>query len=156
MAIVVRKIPQIAIDFIQNEEGVVLHQYRDIANYLTICIGHLIRKHESFPDEMTEEQCKDLLHKDLLLTAVSIMRLIRVPLYDSQYAALLSWTYNLGSGALQASTLRSRLNREDYNGVPEEMRKWVWAGGKKIRGLIRRREREAALFEAEENYNEDE
>lgn len=154
MAIIVRKIPQQAIDFITNEEGLVLHQYPDIAGLPTICVGHLIRKGESFPDEMTKEQCADLLRKDLLYTAAAIMRLVKVPLSDSRYAALLSFTFNIGTGGFQASTARSRLNRGDYGGVPEAMLYWVWSGGRKIPALLHRREREADLFSSNEDYNE--
>lgn len=152
--IVVRKIPDAAIVFIRNEEGCVLHSYQDIAGYATIGIGHLIKSKESFPENITYQQAEDILRKDLLYTAASIIRLVKVPLFDSQYAALLSFVFNIGTGSFQASTARSRLNRGEYAGVPEAMQYWVYAGGRKSRGLINRRKREAMLFELEENYEE--
>lgn len=149
---ILRKIPQQAIDFIINEEGIILHKYKDFAGFMTICVGHLIHKNEIFPDEMDKEACADLLRKDLLYTASAIMRLVKVPLYDSQYIALLSFVFNIGTGGFQASTARSRLNRGWYEGVPEAMKYWVYAGGKRSRILIERRNREAKLFASEENY----
>ena len=55
-------------------------------------------------------------------------------------------TYNLGGGALQGSTLCRKVNREEHAEVPAEFIRWVWAGGRKLKGLIRRREAEADLY----------
>lgn len=150
----VREIPKIAIDFITKEEGCVLHIYRDVAGYPTIGVGHLIRKGEDFSQGLTQEGAEELLRKDLLYTAASIMRLITVPLSDNQYSALLSFTFNVGTGALQASTLRSKLNREEYAGASEEFQKWCWAGGKKLKALYNRRIRERNLFLSGESNEE--
>ena len=60
--------------------------------------------------------------------------------------ALCSFAFNLGAGALQRSTLRRKVNREEHAAVPHEFRRWVWAGGRKLKGLIRRREAEAVLY----------
>ena len=75
-----------------------------------------------------------------------MLRLIRVPLADGRFDALGSFTFNLGAGALQRSTLRRRVNREEHDAVPPEFRRWVWAGGRKLKGLIRRREVEAEFY----------
>jgi len=152
----VREIPKKAIEFIKKEEGCVLHIYKDQVGYPTIGVGHLIRKGEDFSNGLTEEEADELLHKDLLYTAASIMRLIAVPLSDNQYSALLSFTFNCGTGALQASTLRSKLNREEYAGAGDEFEKWCWAGGKKLKALYNRRERERNLFLTNGESNEEE
>ena len=76
----------------------------------------------------------------------SVLRLINVPLEDGQFDALVSFAYNLGGGALQRSTLRKKVNREHHELVPREFRKWVYAGGCKLRGLVRRRNAEADLY----------
>ena len=68
-----------------------------------------------------------------------VLRLIDVPLTDGQFDALVSFTFNLGTGALQPSTLRRMVNREEHAQVPWEFMRWVWAGGRKLRGLILRR-----------------
>lgn len=60
-------------------------------------------------------------------------------------AAIIDWTFNLGEGRLRASTLRRRINAGAWDAVPGEIRKWVLAGGRELRGLVLRREAEAAL-----------
>ena len=65
---------------------------------------------------------------------------------DGQYDALVSFTFNLGSGALQRSTLRRKVNREEHNDVPAEFVRWVYAGGRKLVGLVRRRNAEAIAY----------
>lgn len=63
-----------------------------------------------------------------------------------QIAAILSWTFNLGDGSLRASTLRKRILAERWDDVPDELRKWNKAAGKVSKGLVRRRDAEAACF----------
>lgn len=77
----------------------------------------------------------------------AVLRLISVPLTDGQFDALVSFTFNLGAGALQRSTLRRKVNREEHEDVPAEFLRWVWAGGRKLNGLIRRRRAEATLYQ---------
>ncbi len=79
----------------------------------------------------------------------AVLRLIRVPLTDGQFNALCSFAFNLGSGALQRSTLRRKVNREEHTAVPPEFLHWVWAGGRKLKGLVRRRDAEAALYRSD-------
>ena len=146
MTITIREIPDIAIDFITKEEGCVLHIYKDQVGYNTIGVGHLILPGEDFSAGITQEQAEDLLRKDLKLAALAIKRYIYVPLDEEQYSALLSFTFNLGNGALQRSTLRSKLNREEYLGAADEFLRWCWAGGAKRQFLYNRRVRERNLF----------
>lgn len=61
-------------------------------------------------------------------------------------AAIIDFTFNLGSGALKGSNLRKRINAQDWDAVPDELRKWVRGGGKVLRGLVIRREAEAGLI----------
>lgn len=63
-------------------------------------------------------------------------------------AALLDWAYNLGTGALRASTLRRRVNAGQWDQVPAEIRRWVRGGGRVLPGLVARREAEVALLQA--------
>lgn len=62
-------------------------------------------------------------------------------------AALIDFTFNLGAGALRGSTLRKRVNAGRWNDVPAELRKWDKAGGRRLRGLTRRREAEVTVWE---------
>jgi len=61
-------------------------------------------------------------------------------------AALIDWTFNLGGSQLRGSTLRKRVNQGDLEGARVELMKWVYAAGKRLRGLVARRAAEAALF----------
>ena len=89
----------------------------------------------------------DWVRHELARTEYDVSRLINVPLTENQFGALVSFTYNVGSGNLKASTLRQKLNRGDYAGAADEFPKWRRAGGKILRGLVRRRAAERALFE---------
>ena len=75
-----------------------------------------------------------------------MLRLITVPLTDGQFDALTSFAFNLGGGALQRSTLRRKVNRGEHALVPAEFMKWVWAGGRQLKGLSRRREAKSRLY----------
>jgi lysozyme len=66
----------------------------------------------------------------------------------SQYDALVSFTFNLGAGALQRSTLRRKVNRERHAEVPAQLMRWVWAGGRKLKGLQKRRKIESRFYQA--------
>ena len=61
-------------------------------------------------------------------------------------AAIIDFAFNLGTGKLKASTLRKRINADDWDAVPAELRKWVHGGGHVLKGLVRRREAECALI----------
>jgi len=87
-----------------------------------------------------------LLARELVHVEQAVNRLIRVPLTDGQFAALVSFTFNLGSGRLQGSTLRMKANRGDMLGAADEFPKWRRAGGRILRGLVRRRAEERALW----------
>lgn len=72
--------------------------------------------------------------------------LVKVPLTDNQFAAIVSFTYNLGATNLKQSTLLNCLNHKNYNDAAEQFGKWVKAGGQTLPGLVRRRAAEKALF----------
>ena len=94
-------------------------------------------------DEPTAEQWAK---EDLEWRLRAVRRLVVVPLRPRQEAALIDFCYNLGTGALKASTLRSKLNRGDYEGAAGEFRRWVFAGGRRLRGLVKRRAAEKRMF----------
>jgi lysozyme len=96
--------------------------------------------------EISEAQGEYFLLREIAHVERAVSRLIRTPLNSAQFSALVSFTYNLGSGNLQRSTLRMMANRGDLIGAGEEFPKWRRAGGKILRGLIRRRAAERALW----------
>ena len=99
-------------------------------------------------DGIDEETAEDLLRRDLEVAERAVLRLIRVPLTNGQFDALVSFTFNLGSDALQRSTLRRKVNREEHAEVPAEFMRWVWAWERKLRGLIRRRAAETCFYDS--------
>ena len=103
---------------------------------------------ERFVDGIDEATAEELLRLDVETAERAVLRLIQVPLEDGRFDALASFTFNLGAGALQRSTLRRKVNREEHDAVPAEFRRWVWAGGRKLKGLIRRREAETETYSA--------
>jgi len=76
-----------------------------------------------------------------------VRRLFSIDLEQHQFDPILSFTYNLGAGALQASTLRKKILRYDMDGAVREFDRWVFAGGRKLAGLVRRRAAEREMFE---------
>jgi lysozyme len=99
-----------------------------------------------FKDGISREAAEALLIKDVITAEKAVLRLITVLLTDGQFDALVSFTFNLGGGALQRSTLRRVINRQSHNEVPNQLMRWVWAGGRKLRGLARRREAESIFY----------
>lgn len=141
-----RHITQDGIDLIKRFEGFSSTVYICPAGYRTIGYGHLVRSGESF-NEISETEAEELLCKDVESAERAVLRLVNVPLTDGQFDALVSFTYNLGPGALQCSTLRRKVNRQAHREVPAQLVRWVWAGGRKLNGLIRRRAVEAKLYQ---------
>ena len=126
----------------------VLEAKRDPVGFWTVGWGHLVSRDRSAlpPPPITPLEAEVLLQGDLARSANAVMRLVRVPLTEGQYAALVDFAFNAGAGALEASSLRMKLNRGEYSAVPAELRRWVYAGGVKLKGLVRRREAEARLW----------
>ncbi len=143
-----RHITSKGLQLIKRFEGFSSAIYLDSAGLPTVGYGHLIKPHEAaaFNASITEAKAEELLRQDVAVAESAVLRLISVPLTDYQFDALVSFTFNIGAGALQRSTLRAKLNRGEYWLVPEEMMKWVYAGSKKVQGLILRRMAEIQLY----------
>ena len=140
-----RHITQDGIDLIKRFEGFSSTVYICPAGYPTIGYGHLVRSAESF-NEISETEAEELLCRDVESAERAVLRLVNAPLTDGQFDALVSFTFNLGSGAFQRSTLRRKVNRQAHDEVPEQLMRWVWAGGRKLNGLRKRRSAESILY----------
>lgn len=132
---------------IKQFEGFMPYPYLDVGGKLTIGFGHLILPGEQFSPPLLGKDAHDLLVKDSATAQKGVRKMISVPIRQGQYDALVSWTYNLGTGALQKSKVREYTNQRRYGEVPAQIRRWINVNGKPVRGLRIRREAEALLYE---------
>ena len=127
------------LQFITDNEGVVLHPYNDQAGYPTIGVGHRIVEGEVFPDRITEAQAMNLLASDVerFENAVNGYDL---DLTQNQFDALVDFAFNVGEGALQQLLARG------LDQVPAQLPRWVHAGGEVLDALVTRRAAEVQLW----------
>jgi GH24 family phage-related lysozyme (muramidase) len=130
-------------------EGLRLNAYLDAVGVWTIGYGTTQGVQPGM--RITEAQAEALLRKDLDRFEAAVNRLVKVPLNEDQFAALVAFTYNVGEGALETSTLLQLLNRRDIGGAADQFLRWDKGGGRTLAGLTRRRRAERALFLGE-NY----
>lgn len=129
----------IAAAMVMPFEGVEYKPYRDVVGVLTVCYGHT--GPDIIPDKTyTKAECKQLLDNDLKLVKAQVDPLITVEIPETTRAALYSLTYNVGIGNFSSSTLLKLLNRREFIPACEQLKRWVYAGGRKWKGLVTRRE----------------
>ena len=127
--------------------------YRDVAGHLTIGVGHMLTRDElssgkividgervRWRRELTEQQIGLLLAHDLFQFERAVCENVIPMLSQSQFDALVSFAFNVGAGAFRNSTLLRRLNGGRHSDVPQEFRRWIYAGGETRDGLVARRE----------------
>lgn len=131
-------------------EGERLTSYRDTGGIWTIGVGHT--SDEKFKvakgQTISKDFSRELLRHDLKEAENFVKTLVKVPLNENQYGALVSFTFNLGGGSLKISTLLKKLNAGNYKAIPSELNKWVFDDGVKLAGLIKRRKAEGDLWNA--------
>ena len=132
---------------IKKYEGCKLETYKCPAGIPTIGYGHT-GMDVSIGMRITDGQAERLLAKDCGKTEHFINALVDVQLNQNQFDALVSFTFNVGVGALEDSTLLKKLNSKDYNGAKLEFLRWNKAAGKVLHGLTARRIEESELFGA--------
>ena len=121
------------------------HPYICPAGYWTIGYGHLCDpKHPA----ITEAEAEVYMARDLQSAIAATLRYCPVLTTESdgRLAAVVDFTFNLGVGRLQTSTLRRRINQRDWSSAAQELRRWVYGGGKVLPGLVLRRQAEALLL----------
>ncbi|WP_455481781.1 lysozyme [Bartonella sp. B35(2025)] len=144
-----RKISKEGLTLIKQWEGLRLQAYQDANGVWTIGYGHTAQAGEPLVQrgiQITESQAEILLQKDLLQFEQTVEQMVEQPLTDEQFAALVSFCYNVGTAAFCNSTLLKKLNRGNYEAVPVELQKWTKVGGKCLKGLVYRRAAEAGLW----------
>lgn len=158
-----------AVETIRAFEGVLdgdprtanLDPYLCPAGYWTIGWGHVVRDAEGrmlkgaaaaghakavYPSGITLEEARVLLDDDIRALLPTLEAAIHVSVNDNQFCALVSFVFNIGIGAFKRASLLRKLNAGDHAAVPEELMRWVRAGGKVLAGLKRRRAAEARLW----------
>lgn len=143
------QISQTGINLIKKFEGCKLTAYYCPAGVPTIGYGHTKTvSHDDVRRKKTinQSQAHGLLKEDLTHFEKAVSGLVKVELDQNHFDVLVSFTFNCGAGALKKSTLLKKLNQGKHDEVPEQLMRWVHAGGKKLRGLERRRRAEADLW----------
>lgn len=138
------KTSQRGLDLIKKWEGLRLNSYRCSAGRWTIGYGATRGIVEGMT--VTPEAANTLLRRDVRGAELAIKKLVEVPLSQTEFDALVSFVYNFGSAKFSTSTLLGILNTGDRRGAAREFEKWVYAGGKKLNGLIARRKEERDMF----------
>lgn len=124
-------------------EGRSLVAYLDPVAIPTICDGYT--HGVQLGDVATDEQCDALTEQEVLAALAVVDGSVSHRLPDPTRAALASFVYNVGAGNYRSSTLLRKLRASDIAGACRELLRWVYAGGKKLRGLERRRAAEMEL-----------
>jgi len=149
------EVPQAAIDLTKRFEGFERRVKRGIeitavpyicpAGFWTIGYGHLC---DSKHPPISEVEAEVYLARDLQTALAATLRFCPVLATEPEgrLAAIVDFTFNLGAGRLQTSTLRRRANQQDWIAVGQELRRWIYGGGKVLPGLVTRREAEVALL----------
>ncbi len=147
-------VPEAAIELAQRVEGFHrvpkhdphrAHPYVCPAGFWTIGYGHLCDpKHPP----IAEAEAEAYLALDLQAALAATLRYCPVLATEPErrLAAIVDFTFNLGAGRLQTSTLRRRINQRDWNASATDLRRWVYGGGKVLQGLVARREVEVVVL----------
>jgi GH24 family phage-related lysozyme (muramidase) len=142
------KISKNGLSLIKSFEGCKLTAYKvtDSEKYFTIGYGHYGSDVKEGM-KITQEKADELFEKDVQRFVDGVNELVKVPVNQNQFDALVSFAYNVGLGALKKSTLLDLLNGKEYKGASEQYERWNKSGGKVLKGLVKRREKEQKLFD---------
>lgn len=133
------------INLIKNFEGCRLEAYKCPAGIWTIGYGHTgLTVHQGL--KITQKEADNLLKTDLIVHCNNVTKLVKVPLTQNQFDALVSFEFNIGYGAFNSSTLLKLLNQGKYTDAANQFGRWVYTNKKVLPGLVKRRAAEKELF----------
>lgn len=137
------------LQFLKDGEGFRKEAYKDTGGVWTIGYGTIkwLGKPVEQGMTMTEKEAELALQADLAWAQTAVNKLVKAPLSQNMFDALVSFVYNIGENAFMKSTLLRKLNARDYKGAAQEFLRWKFDNGKEIQGLLNRRIKEKALFE---------
>lgn len=132
----------VAYDLALPSEGLVLHPYSDPVGLTTYCVGHLALKTDKIKTFYSEQECMDIFASDWKKHLTELDSAVKVP-YKSEWQrqALNDFTFNNGIGNVKSSTLLRLLNQGKHKEACDQLIRWVYAKGVKLRGLVVRREK---------------
>lgn len=139
-----RMINKSGLELIKEFEGLQLRAYQCSAKRWTIGYGHTKGVYKG--QEITLEQAEAFLLDDIQDAQSAVYGLVKVPLNDNEYAALVCFTFNVGVGHFRNSTLLNLLNKGWYDQIPAQLMRWNKANGEVLGGLSRRRAAEVKLW----------
>jgi lysozyme len=139
-----RKVTHEGVEKIKQFEDLKLTAYQCSANVWTIGHGHTLTAEKGM--KITAAEAESLLFADLEIFESAVDRLVQVKLTDWQFAALVSFAFNVGVRAFEKSTLLKKLNEGDYDAVPAQLMRWNKVKGKVVAGLTNRRAAEAGMW----------
>lgn len=141
---------EIAAVLCRKYEGLYLKPYICPAGYATQGYGHLVK--DTNVPTITKEQAEEWLQQDLIKFKTQLLAASPSLVYasTSRRAALIDFCFNLGTGRYRASTLKRKVDVGDWDGAIVEIKKWVNGGGRRLPGLVKRRNEEALLLAIEE------
>ncbi|WP_295894976.1 glycoside hydrolase family protein [uncultured Bartonella sp.] len=144
-----RKISEHGLAKLKQWEGLRTKAYRDDGGVWTIGYGHTAMAGAPKPHAgmvISAEDAEKILLKDLVQYEAAVESLVKVELNDNQFAALVSFVYNIPLAKFKKSTLLKKLNSGNYDAVPNELMKWINVDRKKNQGLVNRRRAEGYLW----------
>jgi lysozyme len=139
---------RVAVELIIASESFRDKAYPDSGGVWTIGFGRTGGVKEG--DRTTLDREIPLLFDEIEVAEEGLHRSIDTELTQFEFDALVCFVYNIGAGAFAQSTMLKRINERNYGEAAKEFDRWVFAKGKKLAGLIKRRDKEEALFRGEE------
>lgn len=134
------------LELLKRSEGFRSRTYADIAGIRTIGYGHRLLPGEDYPNGIDLPTAEKILACDIAIAELALQRLVKVPLTQGQFDALVDFVFNLGAGRLASSTLLAYLNSAKYDSAAWQLLAWDHAGLREIAALKTRREAEFRLW----------